>query len=221
MQAQLNKDHYDPLFRPTKGDLVYVFTPELKGKLTSRKLLLPYAGPLRLIERCSDVHFKLRRCSDGKALPHKIRINKMVTKNSSYYWNSWARNITRRNRRSVRKWPNTKWITYTVTEHDEEHTLTEIREETHREDKDNDTQEQIKSQPASETESTPSHYHQIKKILYARQGANELQYQVRWLNYKTPSWVYRRDRLSNINKKFFKITSNPFQKALYSTHTFT
>ena len=63
---------------------------------------------------------------------------------------------------------------HTVTEHTEEQTLKKIREEIQWVDKDNDTQEQNQSQPASQTKNTPSPYHQIKKILYARQGLNGL-----------------------------------------------
>jgi hypothetical protein len=81
MSAHYNEKQFDPEFE--LGDIVYIYTPVLKGGQTSRKLMLPWAGPFRLVERTSTVHFKVRRCSDNKLLQHKIHINRFKR---AYEW---------------------------------------------------------------------------------------------------------------------------------------
>lgn len=74
MCAHYNEKQFNPEFE--LGDLVHIYTPVLKGGQTSRKLMLPWAGPFRLEERIFMVHCEVRHCCDNKLLPHKIQVNR-------------------------------------------------------------------------------------------------------------------------------------------------
>lgn len=194
---------------------MYIYTPVLKGGQTSRKLMLPWAGPFRLVERTSTVHFKVRRCSDNKLLQHKIHINRFKR---AY---EWAK--TPHEERSTPKEEASDELEIQDLTPQELH---EAQEQIAEGDKtqplpSGEDSDQPATSTAQDTDATGSNddqlpasqrnYHQIRKILYARQTSNGIQYQVRWLNYKTPEWVNESD-LSPTTVEYLRRNPVPFKR---------
>ena len=59
----------------TVGDVVYVYTPAVKLH-TSKKLPMLWTGPYLLVQKVSDVLFKMRRLSDHKLVKVPVHVNR-------------------------------------------------------------------------------------------------------------------------------------------------
>jgi hypothetical protein len=204
MSAHYNEKKFDPEFE--LGDVVYIYTPVLKGGQTSRKLMLPWAGPFRLVERTSEVHFKVRRCSDNKLLPHKIHVNRFKR---AYEWaktpheeHNTPEEVTSDDLTIQDLTPQELHEADNQTT-DEEHTLPLPSS--------NDSDQPDTAEDVDQPSASQQNYHQIKKILYARKTDNGIQYQVRWLNYKTPEWVNESD-LSPVTAEYLRRNPVPFKR---------
>ncbi len=201
MRAHYNETVFNPLFE--LGDMVYIYTPLLQKNQTSRKLMLPWTGPFRLVERTSDVHFKVRRCSDNKLLPHKIHINRFKR---AYEFST------------LQPQPVPADVPPTETSDDitvQDLTPTELHEDENIVPPAEPVQSQSPSPVASSQpqpqETQPANFHQIKKVLFVRDGPKGREYQVRWLNYKTPSWIPESD-LAPTTREYLLLNPVPFKR---------